>query len=83
MKNEYQEYFKWSVTRALNPGEDNPQRVTNILQEQAEKFDWEDVNFPTPVNGNDINKFESNNNISVLVFVHKYEYHSLRGIKGV
>ena len=31
MKNEDEECFKWAVTRALNPVDENPQRVTNEL----------------------------------------------------
>ena len=45
MKNEDQECFKWSVTRALNPVVDNPKRVTKILKEQVEILNWEGVNF--------------------------------------
>ncbi len=51
--------FKWAVTRALNPVEDNPQRITNELRKQAEKYDWSGVTFPTKVK--DISIWEKNN----------------------
>ncbi len=58
--------FKWAVTRALNPVEDNSQRITDELREQTEKYDWEGMTFPTKVK--DIFVWERNNNISVNVF---------------
>ena len=57
------ECFKWAVTRALNPTEDNPQRITRILKEQAKELDWEGIEFPTPLDN--IKKFEKNNIIGV------------------
>src|SRR6218665_2203135 len=38
MKNDDNECFKWSVTRALNPTDNNPQRITNKLIYQSNKF---------------------------------------------
>ena len=58
--------FKWAVTRALNPVDKNPQRVTDELREQAEKYDWEGIKFPTKVI--DIHIWEISNNINVNVF---------------
>ncbi|CAB3996294.1 Hypothetical predicted protein, partial [Paramuricea clavata] len=66
MKNDDEECFKWAVTRALNPTEDHPERITRILREQAEELDWEGIEFPTPLNN--IKKFERNNNVGVNVF---------------
>ena len=58
--------FKWAVTRALNPVDDNPQRVTKDLREQAEKHKWEGITFPTKVK--DIHIWGKNNNININVF---------------
>ena len=58
--------FKWAVTRALNPVDDNPQRVTKELREQAERYEWEGVTFPTRVK--DIRIWEKNNDININVF---------------
>ena len=58
--------FKWAVTRALNPVDDNPQRITNELRKQAEKYDWEGITFPTKVK--DIPIWEKNNENSINVF---------------
>ncbi|CAB3991572.1 Hypothetical predicted protein, partial [Paramuricea clavata] len=66
MKNDDNECFRWAVTRALNPIERNSERITRILRKQAEKLDWEGIEFPTPLNN--IKKFEKNNNIRVNVF---------------
>ena len=58
--------FKWAVTRALNPVEDNPQRITNELRKQAEKYEWEGITFPTKVNT--ICVWEKNNGVNINVF---------------
>ena len=66
MKNEDDMCFKWAVTRALNPVDKNPERVTKLLREQSEQYNWEGVDFPTTLR--DIKTFEKNNNIFVNVF---------------
>ena len=38
MQNKDNECFKWCVTRALNPVEKNPKRITKILRIQAKKL---------------------------------------------
>ncbi len=58
--------FKWAVARALNPVDDNPQRITKELREQAEKYKWNEITFPTKVK--DIHIWERNNNININVF---------------
>ncbi len=58
--------FKWAVTIALNPVDDNPHRITEKLREQAEKYDWEGIGFPTKVKVIPI--WERNNNINISVF---------------
>ena len=66
MENDDDQCFKWAVTRALNPVGNNPQRIKRILKTQAEKYNWNDIEFPTKLK--DIHKFEKNNNINVNVF---------------
>lgn len=66
MENNDDQYFKWAVTRALNPVGNNPQRIKKELKSQAGKYNWEGLGFPTKVK--DIHKFEKNNNINANVF---------------
>ena len=61
-----EESFKWAVTRALNPIDKRSERVTKILREQSEKYNWEGLDFPTPLE--QIETFEKNNNLFVNVF---------------
>ena len=62
MKNDDNECFKWSVTRALNPTDNNPQRIiTNKLIDQSKKFDWGGIDFPVAADASVITKFERNN----------------------
>src|ERR1043165_9663410 len=68
LKNDDCECFKWSITRALNPTDDNPHRITRDLIKQSEKFNWSGIEFPVAADANIISKFERNNNISVNVF---------------
>src|SRR5271166_3116066 len=46
MKNEDDQCFKWCVSRALNPVDKNPDRITKELQIQAEKLNWDGIKFP-------------------------------------
>ena len=66
MKNDDDECFKWAVTRALNPTDTHPERITKELKGQSEELDWEGTDFPTPIDG--IKKFEKNNGVGVNVF---------------
>ena len=68
IKNKDQECFKWAVTRALNPVDKNPQRITKIFQEQANDLDWSGIEIPTPCTEKMFKKFEKNNNVTLLVF---------------
>ncbi len=63
--------FKWAITRALNPVEDNPHRITKELREQAEKLNWDDITFPTKVK--DISIWEKNNGVNANVFGYNEE----------
>ena len=66
MENDDDQCLKWAITRALNPVENNPQRIKNILRTQSEKYNCNDIEFPMKLK--DIHKFENNNNINVNVF---------------
>ena len=48
LKNDDVYCFKWANTRALNPVNVHPERVTKELKEQAEKLNWDGIEFPTP-----------------------------------
>ena len=62
--------FKWAITRALNPVDKNPQRITKILRKQVEELNWEGIEFPTPCEEKMYKKFEENNDVSLLVSGH-------------
>ena len=67
MKNDDDECFKWAVTRALNPTDTHPERISKELRKQSEELNWEGIEFPTPID--DIKKFKkNNNNIGINVF---------------
>ena len=66
MKNDDDQCFKWAVTRALNPTDNHPERVTKELRDQAEKLNWDGITFPMKVK--DIPIWEKNNNKLVNVF---------------
>ena len=77
MKNKDNQCFKWCVTRALNPVQDNPERVTRNLRTQSEELNWEGIEFP--VRFKQIDKFETNNpDISVNVFYYDLGVYPLR-----
>ena len=65
MQNEDNECFKWCITRALNMVERNAERISEILQLQSKKLNWEGLEFPMKLK--DIHKFEKMNNINVNV----------------
>ena len=67
------ECFKWCVTRALNPVEANPERITGLLREQAAALNWNGIEFPVAVKENVYSKFEKNNNIRLNVFGYEEE----------
>ena len=70
LKNEDDDCFKWAITRALNPVEQNSERIDKKLREKSEVLNWDGLIFP--VNLSDINKFE-NHNSSNSVNVFGYE----------
>src|ERR1043165_8546096 len=38
--------FKWSITRALNPTNNHPERITKDLIKQSTELDWSGIEFP-------------------------------------
>ena len=67
MKNDDDQCFKWSVTRALNPVDKKPKRITTEYKEQSERLDWSGLKFPVKLN--QIAIFEKTNpQITVNVF---------------
>ena len=58
--------FKWCIARAANMVENHPERITDDLREQAEKFDWTDCKFPMALDK--IKIFEKRNNLSINVY---------------
>ena len=72
MENEYNECFKWCVTRALNMKNKNNERIDKELIEKSKELNWKGIEFPFKLN--QIGKFEKNNpDISVTVFRFKDE----------
>ena len=68
MKNEDNECFKWSVTRALNPVDKNSEWISKELRKQSEELDWSMLTFPVVSTHNNIKKFEQANDIGVNIF---------------
>ena len=67
MKNDDNQCFKWSITRAQNPLEKNSERITKELKEQSERLDWSGLKFPVKLD--QIVIFEKTNpQITVNVF---------------
>ena len=67
IKNDDDQCFKWSVTRALNPVDVHPERITKELKDQSERLDWSGLKFPVDLN--QIAIFEKfNPSISINVF---------------
>ncbi len=79
MKNEENQCFKWAVTRALNPADGNPNRITNELSEQTKKYNWEGITFPTSLK--EIKVWEGNNDVNVNVFAYDEDEKSLYTIR--
>ena len=64
LKNENDECFKWTITRALNPVENQPERIDIKIPEKSVVLNLEGLKFS--VNLSDINKFE--NHVSSISF---------------
>ena len=46
IKNEDNQCFKWCIARALNPVDQNSNRLTKELVKQSKSFNWEGLKFP-------------------------------------
>ena len=73
MKNEDDECFKWAVTRALNPVNEDSKIVTEELREQSEQLNSDGIGYPTPCSERVFRKFQNNNDVSILVFGYSHE----------
>ena len=77
MKNNDDQCFNWSVTRALHPVEKNSERVSKELNDQSERLDWSGLKFPVKLD--QIVIFEKNNpEISINVFGFEGDVYPLR-----
>ena len=79
IKNEDDQCFKWAITRALNPTDKNPDRITKELREQSEKLNWDGITFPVKIK--DISVWEKNNETKVNVFGYDEDSRKLYAIK--
>lgn len=57
--------FKWAITAALNPKENNSERLQQYI-EPSKQINWKGINFPAT--HKDFSKFENNNDISLNIF---------------
>ena len=72
MENKDNQCGKWAITRALNPVERDAERITKILKTQAEKYNWDGIEFPMKLK--DIHKFEKNNNVNIRYIIsHRFK----------
>ena len=77
MKNNDDQCFKWSVTRALHPVDIHPERITKELKDQSERLDWSGLKFPVDLK--QIIIFEKlNPQISINVFGFEGDVYPLR-----
>lgn len=70
MKIEDNERFKWCITRALNPVDEHPERITKDLRNRPKSLNWSGLEFPVSLK--DIDKFERNN-VEISIYVFGYE----------
>ena len=76
MQNKDNKCFLWCVLRALNPHEQDPQRLDKKLKEKENSLNMEGMEYPVSLK--DIDKFENQNpTISITVFGYngKIVYH--------
>ena len=77
IKNEDNQCFKWCIARALNPVDQNSNRLTKELVKQSKSFNWEGLKFPVDLK--QIKIFEKNNpSISINVFGFEDEVYPLK-----
>ena len=82
MKNKDKKCFMWSVLRALNPKNDNAERVDKELKKKENTLNMKGIEYPVILKEDkDISKFEKQNpeiSITVLGFNEKDKIHTLR-----
>ena len=66
VQNEDDECFKWAVTSAIYQSKVHPERMTSKLRRNAALFDWNGIDFPTPLQ--QISRFEKQNPYSINVY---------------
>ena len=77
LTNQDDKCLKWAITQALNPVEQNSERIDKKFREKSNTLNWEGLKFP--VNLSDINTFEiHNSSISVNVFGYEKLAYPLR-----
>ena len=77
IKNEDNQCFKWCVVRALNPVDQNSNRLTKELVKQSKSLNWNGLKFPVGLKA--IKIFETNNpSISINVFGFEDEVYPLK-----
>ncbi|XP_065662849.1 uncharacterized protein LOC136085468 [Hydra vulgaris] len=77
IKNKDNQCFKWCIARFLNPKDKNSERIDNDLKIQAEKINWDKIEFPVSLD--QIDQFEKNNqDISVNVYGYDRSIYPLR-----
>ena len=77
IKNEDNQCFKWCVVRALNPVDQNSNRLTKELVQQSKSLNWNGLKFPVDLK--QIKIFENNNpSISINVFGFEDEVYPLK-----
>ncbi|CAF4913045.1 unnamed protein product, partial [Rotaria socialis] len=78
IQNKDNECFKWCIARSNCLNERNPQRVTKILNNESNKYNWKGIEFP--MNLNQIKQFEKNNDTSINIYCldEKLEFNPLR-----
>jgi len=74
-RNADDECFKWAVTIALDPADVHPERITQTVKANSERFNWEGVNFPAK--REDVVAFErANPDVAVNLFSWDDETHT-------
>ena len=77
IKNEDNQCFKWCVVRALNPVDQNSNRLTKELVKQSKSLNWNGLKFPVGLKA--IKIFETNNpSVSINVFGFEDEVYPLK-----
>ena len=66
------ECFKWSITTAMYPVENHPEKFCKQLKENSEKFNWDGIHFLASFKQTDTFE-EQNPSISINVFSYEQE----------